>query len=91
MTVDEAIAELKQAGGNYTCRKMVRLLRSLGFEIRDGKRTPNHKIVKHPDLLDFPGSDFNCPHRSGVGILKPYVRKILSMLEAWKDELEKVQ
>ena len=66
MTVDEAIAELANAKGNFKCNQMVRLLESLGFKVEDAK-TKHHKKVKHPGLPNFYGADFACPPLYGIG------------------------
>ena len=89
MTVDEAIAELSSAKGNYKCSQMVRLLESLGFVVEDAK-TKHHKKVKHPKLPGFYGTNFACPSRGGAGIKTPYITNIRRTLETWKDELERV-
>lgn len=87
--VDEAIAELERAGGNFRCRDMVGLLESLGFVV-EPCRQPTHKKVKHPALPRFFGAGFACEHRGNAGVRQCYINSMKRMLVTWKDELETV-
>lgn len=52
MTVTEAVRALQQAGASMRCSELQRILESLGFEVRDGKKQ-GHKVVTHPELEEF--------------------------------------
>ena len=89
MSVDEAIAELKNAGGNYRCSRLVRVLESLGF-IVDPCKVQHHKKYKHPGIPGFTGANFSCQHGKTPNVKPGYVNRVRKVIENWKDELEEL-
>ena len=89
MDVDGAIAQLKNAKGNYRCSELVRLLESLGFVV-DGRRVKHHKQYKHPRLPNFSGANFSCQHGKTPLVKPGYINRVRKVLETWKDELEEL-
>jgi len=89
VTVDEALAELENAKGNYSCANLVALLELLGFSVEPCK-SEHHKKVKHSGLREFRGSGFSCEHGKNPNVKRGYIGKMKTMLTIWKDELEKL-
>lgn len=90
MSVDEAIADLEARPNGFRCRDLVSLLQSLQFKVRDGSRG-GHKIVSHPGLANWTGTNFNCGHSSNDMIKSPYIKKIKGVLIEKRDELQAIK
>lgn len=86
MTVDEAISTLTQKAKSTRCSELTGILRSLGFNVRDGKKG-GHKVISHPGLLNFLGSGFDAGHGSDREVKPPYIRNMIRMLKTHKQEL----
>ncbi|GFO72829.1 toxin [Bathymodiolus japonicus methanotrophic gill symbiont] len=64
------------------------LLRKLDFELKDGRRG-GHKVYTHPHIASFTSGSLNCDHGRNPEIKKPYIKKIIKVLEKYKNELVK--
>ena len=88
MSYDDVKGAFQKGGASMRCSEVTKLLESLGFEVRDGKRG-GHKIFKHPSIPSFYGSDFNCGHKKNNEVKRVYLKKILSVLNEYEVELER--
>jgi hypothetical protein len=89
MLVDDVIAELRRSPQGQRCHDLVRMLESLHFRVRDGSRG-GHKIVSHPGLLGWFGTNFDCGHRETGYVKANYVRKLVRVLEDHKERLREL-
>ena len=89
MAVDDAIKSLQAAGANFECDRLIKILGTLGFDIRRGSGG-NHYVVHHTQLADFFGSNFACMHGRRPQIRPVYVKKMVSIIETHKDELRQL-
>ena len=65
------------------------MLDDLGFRIRNAGGA--HKVVSHPDLKGFRGTDFDCGHGRNPTVKPVYIKKnVIRVLENWKAELEAI-
>ena len=88
LNVTEAINELSSAGANFNCQRLVKILKLLKFEVRDGKRG-RHKVFMHPQIPHFTGGHFSCMHDKGQ--VKPvYTKSVKRVLMTYREELEKI-
>lgn len=83
---DEALASLSAAGGNLRCSDLTRMLRGLGFDVRDGKKA-GHKVVTHPGVAGFSTAAFTCGHGKNPEIKPVYVKKMLELLRDYESDL----
>jgi len=81
------LKNLRQRNTNLRCKEVLRMLELLGFKIRDGRRG-GHKVVSHPGLEGFYGTNFNCGHGANSQIKPVYIRKLIGIVEDWQAELE---
>lgn len=70
------------------CRDLGALLASLGFEIRDGKKG-GHKLFFHDELPEFHSGSYNCDHGKNPQIKRPYITKVIRILEVHETDLRK--
>lgn len=77
--LDQVIKTLTASKASMRCDEVVKLLKDLGFNVRDGK-CPGHKIFTHPELQDFHSGSFNCDHGKNPQIKSAYISKILRVL-----------
>jgi hypothetical protein len=82
----QVISEFNNAGTSMRCAEVKRLLTRLGFEVKNGKRG-GHKVFTHRHLSSFYSQSFNCDHGKNPEIKKPYINKIIKLLEQYKDDL----
>lgn len=73
--------------GSIRCEDMIRLLKGLGFAVRDGKKT-GHKVITHPTLVNFTSAAITCGHGRNPEVKPIYVRRIRQLLETHADGLE---
>ncbi len=83
---DEALDALLTAGANLRCSDLVRTLRGLGFDVRDGK-SPGHKVITHPGIARFSTSGVNCGHGKNPEIKRAYVTKMIGLLRDYESDL----
>ncbi len=69
------------------CDEVCTGLVQLGFTVRDGRRG-GHKIVSHSGLPDFLGTNFDCGHGRNGTVKPAYIRKLLRILDEFRDILE---
>lgn len=86
MSYDEALEALRQAGSSMRCKELVKILRALDFTVRDGRRG-GHKVVTHDHLAGFTATAFNCGHGRNPEVKRPYLIKIIGLLEQYESEL----
>lgn len=75
-------------GGGLRCTQLIDTLKKLGFIVKDGK-LGGHKIVKHPGIREFFGSNFNCGHRNTDQVKPVYIRKMLKIVVQYEDDIRK--
>ena len=73
--------------GSIRCKDMIRLLEGLGFAVRDGKKT-GHKVITHPELVNFTSASFTCGHGRNPQVKPIYVAQIRRLLDTYADGLE---
>ena len=78
--------EFNGAGTSMRCDKAKALLTQLGFNVRDGKRG-GHKIFTHPGVPEFRSGSLNCDHGKNPEIKKPYINKIIRILDIYEADL----
>jgi hypothetical protein len=83
---DDVIQALKGAGASMRCIEVKKHLESLGFIVKDGKRG-GHKVFTHRHIEDFTSGAFNCDHGRNPEIKRPYIKKIIKILEKYEIEL----
>lgn len=83
---ERVIAELTAARANTSCSGMARLLKSLGFSIRDGKKQ-GHRIYVHDGLPGFYSDSYTCGHGRNPTIDRVYVSKVINVLKRHEREL----
>lgn len=74
------------AGTSMRCNEARALLTKLGFNVRDGKQG-GHKIFTHPGVAEFKSGALNCDHGKNPEIKKPYIKKIIRILDMYKRDL----
>ncbi|TXK92746.1 hypothetical protein BMR02_15040 [Methylococcaceae bacterium HT1] len=82
------ITAFKGAGASMRCQEAKALLRKLDFELKDGRRG-GHKVYTHPHIASFTSGSLNCDHGRNPEIKKPYIKKIIKVLEKYENELVK--
>ena len=88
MPVSKVIQALEHSGASMRCSELKRLLTTLGFEVRDGKKQ-GHKIVTHAGLEDFYSFSYTCGHGRDAEVKRNYVRTALNAVKAHRDGLKK--
>jgi hypothetical protein len=84
--IQSVIDTLNSGKGNLCCKDVIKLLRSLDFEVRDGKKG-GHKIYTHNGLTEFYSASFNCGHGKNPEIKPAYIGKIVRIIETYQDSL----
>ena len=73
--------------GTIRCKDMIRLLEGLGFAVRDGTKT-GHKVITHPELVNFTSASITCGHGRNPQVKPPYVAHIKRLLVTHANDLE---
>lgn len=92
MKTTEAIRTLQQAGASMRCADLQKLLESIGFEIRAGKK-PGHKVVYHAALSkisEFSTTSYTCGHGRNPEVKPNYVKKMLGVIRRYEAQLEEL-
>jgi hypothetical protein len=89
VTLDSAIRALENAGASMRCKELVKILESLGFDVRDGKKE-GHKIATHPGLGNFHSFGFSCGHGNNPEVKRNYVKTALNVLRNHEDDLRQI-
>ena len=85
---NEVINALKHAGASMRCKQVTALLKELDFEVKDGNRG-GHKVYTHQYIQSFTSGSYNCDHGKNPEIKRPYIKKIIKVLEKYEQELVK--
>lgn len=88
MPVSDVMRVLENAGASMRCSELERLLKTLGFDVRDGKKQ-GHKIVTHAGLEDFYSFSYTCGHGKNPEVKRNYVRTALNTVKTHQDGLKK--
>lgn len=70
------------------CSELTGLLKTLGFDVRDGARG-GHKVFVHDHLAGFASGSYNCEHGRNPEIKRPYIKKVLAVLRQYEAELSR--
>lgn len=73
---------------NTSCSKFCKLLRDLGFQIRDCGNA-GHKVVIHPCIPLLENPHFNCGHNEGEAIKTPYIATLYRFVKDHEEEIRK--
>lgn len=87
VTVESVLQRLREGKTSLTCKELCDLLTSLGYVVLSND-TPTHKQYDHPDIPEWDGASFCCPHRRGDVVLRPYVLKVKGVVEGHKEQLK---
>lgn len=87
MRVRAALQTLASAGTGLRCKDLLRTLRKLGFDVRDGAKQ-GHKVLTHPGLARFTAAGFTCGHGTNPEIKPVYVKQVAKLLRDYQAELE---
>lgn len=86
---DAVCTELDQRVASMRCADLKKLLESLGFNVRDGRRG-GHKICTHPALSSVsPFTTFSFDGGRNP-ILSSYVREVLKTLRIYESEIRQI-
>lgn len=88
---DKLFQELsdKATSANVKCKDFTKLLGEFEFDVRDGK-SGGHKIVTHPKIASWHGSNYNCGHSSGADVKPKYIKTFLKIVKEHEDELREI-
>lgn len=86
---DAALGRLKGSAANLRCSEVRDILSGLGFKIKDGKKSPGHKMYSHPFIRDFFGGDYNCGHGKDPQVKRTYIGNIINVLEELEHDIKK--
>jgi len=85
---NNVMTAFKNAGASMRCQEAKALLRELDFKVKDGRRG-GHKVYTHPHIDSFTSGSLNCDHGKNPEIKRPYIKKIIKVLEKYENELVK--
>jgi hypothetical protein len=72
---EAAISNIPVSGKNVTCSDITKILKSLGYTVRNGKRG-GHKVFFNDSVPGFSGSGYNCGHGRDPILKRGYVVRI---------------
>jgi hypothetical protein len=76
---DLAVSEIRESKANLLGERVEEILRSLGFDVREGK-SGEHRIYTHAGLPEFLSSSFDMGHGKRKSIKLCYALNILRVL-----------
>lgn len=82
----EDILERLGSGGAIRCQELAEMMVSLGFEVRDGKKS-GHKVFVHHGVHSFTSGGYTCGHGRNPEIKPVYIKKVVKLLKQYKTEL----
>lgn len=85
-SLHEVIRHLRLANASIRCQELTRLLESLGFDVRNGKKQ-GHKVFVHHGLDSFTSGGYSCGHGKNPEIKPVYIKKIARLLKQYENEL----
>ncbi len=83
---DTVVARLRSAGTTIRCEELAKLLRLLGFEVRDGKKA-GHKVFVHHGIASFTSGGYTCGHGHNPEIKPVYIKQVIKLLSQYETEL----
>ncbi len=86
MRLSQVKEEFALKKNRLRCHEVIRLLASLGFEVRSGS-SGGHKIFTHSGIRDFHSASFNCGHGKNPEIKPAYITNILKVITRYEDAL----
>jgi predicted RNA binding protein YcfA (HicA-like mRNA interferase family) len=86
VALDSVIKGLRLAAASVKCKDLAKTLTSLGFEVRNGRKS-GHKVYVHHGLTTFTTGGYTCGHGKNPEIKPVYVKKVAANLENYKSEL----
>jgi len=84
--LDKVLDRLRSAGATIRCQELAEMLVSLGFEVRDGKKS-GHKIFVHHGIPTFTSGGYTCGHGRNPEILRVYISKVTKILKQYDTDL----
>lgn len=84
--LDRVLEQLSSRKASIRCQDMSRLLASLGFEVRDGKKA-GHKVFVHHGIATFTSGAYTCGHGRNPEIISVYVDRVISLLKQYEIQL----
>lgn len=84
--LDAVIVELNESGASIRCKALADMLSSLGFEVRDGKKS-GHKVFVHHGLAGFTSGGYTCGHGKNPEIKPIYIKNVARLLKQYENEL----
>lgn len=85
---NNVVRTLESGKRNTRCKDLIKALKSLDFEVRDGSKQ-GHKVFIHDGLVGFCSASFTCGHGRNPEIKPAYVSKVLKVLRNYEIELIK--
>ena len=88
---DKLFQELadKATSANIKCKDFTKLLCDFGFDVKDGE-SGGHKVVTHPKISSWYGSNYNCRHSSGADVKRVYIKNFLKIVKEYENELREI-
>ena len=83
---DDVIKSLRSAGATVRCEELAKLLESLGFDVRDGKKQ-GHKVFVHHGIASFTSGAYTCGHGRNPEIKPVYIKNVITLLRQYELEL----
>ena len=85
-SLNEVTKHLRLANSSIRCQELTRILESLGFNVRNGKKQ-GHKVFVHHGLDSFTSGGYNCGHGKNPEVKPVYIKKIARLLKQYENEL----
>jgi hypothetical protein len=85
---DKIVEQLRSSDAAIRCVELASKLESLGFEVRNGKKS-GHMIFVHQGIASFTSGSYTCGHGRNSEIKPIYIKNILKLLKRYKTELIK--
>ena len=83
---DGVVDRLRSAGASIRCQELAKMLASLRFEVRDGKKQ-GHKVFVHHGVSSFTSGGYTCGHGRNPEIKPVYIKKVVKLLKQYETEL----
>jgi len=85
-SLNEVTKHLRLANSSIRCQELTRILESLGFDVRNGKKQ-GHKVFVHHGLDSFTSGGYSCGHGKNPEVKPVYIKKIARLLKQYENEL----
>jgi len=90
ITVDDVLRQLSEQAASTKCSELCALMEALGYRIRRCG-SAGHRVVKHPAIARWFGTNFNGGHGSDDVVKKRYVDLMRKAIEEHADTLRKLR